>query len=131
MTRESDIRSADFSFTETRVNPASEVDVFRPDGIDGLEIQVTLMRHPSTCDLIADSVRLTDQEGKPLHVTGEHGQALNADEIEVLIWEIIEDDVQRSLEYSYGREPSRLADGELAPAGAILVTPEDEMAFEI
>lgn len=56
---------------------------------------------------------------------------MNADEIEVLIWEIIEDDVQRSLEYSYGREPSRLADGELAPAGAILVTPEDEMAFEI
>lgn len=131
MTRESDIRSADFSFAETRVNLASEVDVFRPDGIDGLEIQVTLMRHSSTCDLIADSVRLTNQKGEPLHVVGENGQTLNADEIEVLIWEIIEDDVQRSLEYSYGRKPSRLEDGELAPVGATLVAPEDEMAFEI
>lgn len=51
-------------------------------------------------------IRFTDDHGQALRIVDERGHPLDQQSAEVVAWAIVEEDLDRSLEYAYGRAPS-------------------------
>lgn len=123
---ETEFRQLDFERRETLVTDKGEIDVFRPSpegcehGTDKIEIRISLAPGPRAgrhCKLGFDTMSVMDGEQR-LRLSFDNGRSMDLEMIEVLAWEMIEgsETIPGIME---GREPLRLPDGRLAPAGHV------------
>lgn len=134
MAHEIDIRNAEFSLSETRVVENGEVDVFRAPGLEDVELQVLLKLDTDRAEekqVTYEFIRFADKDGHPLHILDEEGATLDAEACQVLAFEIVEDDVESSMGYAYGRNRIRHENGTPAVMGDVIRHQREAPSFSM
>ncbi|MBW3243648.1 hypothetical protein KUV57_13320 [Epibacterium sp. DP7N7-1] len=134
MAHEFDIRSAEFSIAETRVVENGEVDVFLASELEDVEIQVLLTfdtDRATSKQVTFEAVRFADQNGHPLHIINEEGTTMDSESCQVMALEILEDDIEISIGYAYGRDRIRRKDGSAASIGDVIHHQQETPSFSI
>ena len=132
--RETELRGTDFYLSETRVTSQGEVDLHRPwdpTALHGVEIRVELERKllgagRQRLDFKELTVRALDANGEEevMRVLDDTNRSLEAEMVEVIGWEKLEDADPEILEgYMESRLPARDANGALLAAGGVIHHP--------
>ena len=111
-----------------------EVDIFRAPGLEDVELQVLLTVDSDRAEekqMTFGSIRFADAKGQPLPVLDEEGSMMDPEACQVMAFEIIEDDVESSMGYAYGRSRAVRDDGVPAVIGDIIRHQAEDPSFSL
>lgn len=112
------VLDANFDRVLTRVNKGGEMDIYRADDLDGIEMRVCLT--PDNKGILsASSIHVTNADGKPVKIFDEDDKLLDRELTEVLGWRVVEY-LDASIDYNTGRDPILDADGKKAEVGHVV-----------